>query len=71
MFEPYLGQAPGDCLVFTEAALHGSMVKVPPWQHPSSAPVPPQSAPGGSWQLGTPGKQPTLWAPSHCLGCSS
>ena len=31
-----------------------SMVKVPPWQCPSSAPVPPQGAPGGSGQLGTP-----------------
>jgi hypothetical protein len=26
-------------------------VKVPPWQRPSSAPVPPQGAPGGSGQL--------------------
>ena len=26
----------------------GSMVKVPPWQRPSSAPVPPQGAPGGT-----------------------
>ena len=25
-----------------------SMVKVPPWQRPSSAPVPPQGAPGGT-----------------------
>ena len=35
-----------------------SMVKVPPWQCPSSAPVPPQGAPGGSGQLGAPGKRP-------------
>ena len=26
----------------------------PPWQRPSSAPAPPQGAPGGSGQLGTP-----------------
>ena len=32
----------------------GRMVKVPSQQRPSSHPVPPQSAPGGSWQLGTP-----------------
>ena len=30
------------------------MAKAPPWQRPSSAPVPPQGAPGGSGQLGTP-----------------
>ena len=28
--------------------------KAPPWQGPSSAPAPPQGAPGGSGQLGTP-----------------
>ena len=50
---------------------HNSMVKVAPWQRPSSAPVPPQGAPGGSRQLGTPKKRPTHWAPSHCLGCLS
>ena len=37
----------------------------------SSAPVPPQGAPGGSGQLGTPRKRPAHWIPSHCLGCSS
>ena len=47
------------------------MVKVPPGQRPSSAPAPPQGAPGGSGQLGTPRKRPALWAPSHCLECSS
>ena len=47
------------------------MVKVPPWQCPSSAPVPPEVAPGGSGQLGTPRKRPTHWAPSHYLWCSS
>ena len=47
------------------------MVKAPPWQRPSSAPMPPRGAPGGSGQLGTPRKRPAHWAPSHCLGCSS
>ena len=36
----------------------GSMVKVPSWQCPSSAPVPLQGAPGGSGQFGTPRKRP-------------
>ena len=48
----------------------GSMVKVPPWQCPSSAPVPPQGAPGGSGQLGTPRERSAHWEPSRCLGCS-
>ena len=43
----------------------------PLWQCPSSAPVPPQGAPGGSGQLGLPRKRPAHWAPSHCPGCSS
>ena len=34
--------------------LHCSMVKAAPWQCPSSPPVPPQGAPGGFGQLGTP-----------------
>eukprot|EP00964_Phaeocystis_antarctica_P126927 scaffold90602_cov52-Phaeocystis_antarctica.AAC.1 len=34
------------------------MVKVPPWQRPSSAPAPPQGAPGVSGQPGTPRKRP-------------
>ena len=38
---------------------------------PSSAPVPPQGAPGGSGLLGAPREGPTHWAPSHRLGCSS
>ena len=33
--------------------LPGSMVKVPPWQCPSSPPVPSQDAPGGSALLGS------------------
>ena len=45
--------------------------KCPPWRCPSSAPVPPQGAPGGPGQLGTPSKRSVLWAPSHCLRCSS
>ena len=36
-----------------------SMLKVPPWQCPSSPPAPPQGAPGGSGQLSTPGKRPS------------
>ena len=48
-----------------------SMVKVQSAQCPSSAPAPPQGAPGGSGRLGTPREGPTLWAPSHGLGCSS
>ena len=49
-----------------------AMSKCPlPWQCPSSAPVPPQGAPGGSGQLGTPRERPTHWVPSHCPGCSS
>ena len=35
-----------------------SMVKVTPWQRPSSAPVTPQGAPGGSGQLDTLKKRP-------------
>ena len=46
-------------------------VKVQSGQCPSSAPVPPQGAPGGSGQLGTRRKRPARWAPSHCLGRSS
>ena len=42
-----------------------------PWQCPSSPPVPPQGAPGGSGQVGTPRVRHSHWAPSHCLGCSS
>ena len=48
-----------------------SMVKVPSWQCPRSAPVPPQGAPGGSGRLGTPRVRPSHWAPRHHLGCSS
>eukprot|EP00964_Phaeocystis_antarctica_P068863 scaffold41749_cov75-Phaeocystis_antarctica.AAC.1 len=44
------------------------MVKVPPWQCPSSAPAPPQGAPGGSKQLDTPRESPAHRASSHCLG---
>ena len=54
-----------------DGKLRGSIVKVPPWHGPSSAPAPPQGAPGGSGQLGTPRKRPAHWAPSHGLGCSS
>eukprot|EP00964_Phaeocystis_antarctica_P042007 scaffold24058_cov61-Phaeocystis_antarctica.AAC.3 len=43
-----------------------SMLKVPPWQCPGSAPVPPPGTPGGSGQPGTPRQRLALWAPSHC-----
>ena len=42
-----------------------------PWQCPSLPPVPPQRAPGGSRQLGTPRARPRHWAPGHRLGGSS
>eukprot|EP00964_Phaeocystis_antarctica_P062459 scaffold37428_cov51-Phaeocystis_antarctica.AAC.2 len=49
-----------------------SMVKVPPWQCPGSAPVPPQGRPGGSGKTRhSQAEAGPLWAPSHCLGCSS
>ena len=35
---------------------------------PSSPPAPPQGAPGGSGQLGTPRVRPSHWPPSHRLG---
>jgi len=45
--------------------------KVPPWQQrPGSAPAPPQGAPGGSGQLGTPRLRLAHRAPSRCLGCA-
>ena len=37
----------------------------------SSAAAPPQGAPCGSGQLGTPKARPGHWAPRHRLGCSS
>ena len=44
----------------------------PPGQCPSSAPAPPQGAPGGPGRLDTPmGKRPRHRAPSHRLGCLS
>ena len=56
-----------------QAAQHGlrAALAVPPWQRPSSAPAPPQGAPGGSGQRGTPRERPAHRAPRHCLGCSS
>jgi FkbM family methyltransferase len=44
------------------------MVEVAPRKCLSSAPAPPQGAPGGSGQLGNRRKRPAHWAPSHCLG---
>ena len=54
-----------------EDIMSGNMVKVPPWQCPSSPPVPPQRVPGGFVRLGTPGMRPCQWAPNHRLGGSS
>ena len=53
------------------ARLQCSMVKVPPWQRPSSAPAAPWGAPGGSGQLGTPKARPGHWDASHGRRCSS
>ena len=39
---------------YVAAVRQGGMVKVPPWQCPSSAPAPPQSAPDSSGWPGTP-----------------
>ena len=50
---------------------HNSMVKVAPWQRPSSAPVPPRGTPGGSGQLDTHRKRPCHRASSNCLGSLS
>ena len=50
---------------------HHSIVKVPPWQCPRSAPAPPRGAPGGSGRLNTPKERQGQWSPSHRLGCSS
>ena len=50
------------------------MVKVPPWQLPSSAAVCTQGARLAaldSSSLPGRGKRPSRWAPSDCLGCSS
>ncbi len=52
--------------VTTQLPRHRVMVKVQSRHCPSSAHVPPQVAPSGSGQLGTPRKRP-----AHCLGCSS
>ena len=43
-----------------KAHLSNSMVKVQSGQCPSSAPAPPQGAPGGSGRLGAPRERPTL-----------
>ena len=48
------------------------MLKVAPWQRPSSAPAPPQDAPGGPVQLGTPRARPRPLGPQpQRLSCSS
>ena len=48
-----------------------SMVRVPLWRYPSSPPVPPQGAPAGQLQLGTPRVGPGHWDPSCSLRCSN
>ena len=45
-----------------ENLMRRGMAKVPRWQRPSSAPAPPQGAPGGSGQLNAPRKRPAYWA---------
>ena len=73
-------KVPGGVKVWQGGVLHNfknaercptAWSKCPPWRCPSSAPVPPQGAPGGSEQLGTPSQRSVLWAPSRCLECSS
>ena len=59
---PFLRTHPDGC---------GSMVKAQSGLCPSSAPVPPQGAPGGSRQLGTPRKRPCHCTPSQCLGLAA
>ena len=49
-------------------AVRAAWSKCPPWQCPSSAPAPPQGAPGGSWRLDTSRRErPGHCSPSHCL----
>ena len=56
-----------DILFIETSAKEGQHTQSPPpWQCPSSAPAPPQGAPFGAGQLGTPRKRP-----GHRLGCSS
>ena len=58
--------APLSSLLFAEMA-QPTCSKCPPWQCPSLPPVPPQGAPGGSGQLGTPRVRPSHGVPSHRL----
>ena len=73
-------KVPGGVKVWQGGVLHNfknaescpaAWSKVPPWRCPSSALAPPQGAPDGSGQRGTPRMRPSHWAPSHCLGGSS
>ena len=52
------GWEPRRLFAVVEFMMHDSVVEVTPWQCPSSAPAPPQGAPGGSGQLGTPRERP-------------
>jgi len=70
-------KVPGGVKVWQGGVLHNfknadscpaAWSKVPPWRCPSSALAPPQGAPDGSGQRGTPRMRPSHWAPSHCLG---
>ena len=45
---------------FISSSWSASRVKVPPWQCPSSAPAPPEGAPGGSGQRGISRVRPGL-----------
>ena len=65
MYNPFLCACPADSTpgAWTCTDMKGityfSVVKVLPWQSPSSAPAPPQGAPGGSGQLSTPESRPS------------
>ena len=52
--DPVKKKAMASSHVAQHAEKRNSRVKVPPWQRPSSAPAPPQGAPGGSGRLETP-----------------
>ena len=73
-------KVPGGVKVWQGGVLHNfknaescpaAWSKVPPWRCPSSALAPPQGAPDGSGQRGTPRTRTSNWAPNHCLGGSS
>ena len=70
-------KVPGGVKVWQGGVLHNfknaqscptAWSKCPPWRCPSSAPVPPQGAPGGPGQLGTPRAGPTTASPATAFG---